>query len=147
MGSSGFEPGAVLDVLLVEDDPGDALMVAEALADSPVRLHVVRDGEEALAFLLRDAEHRDAPRPGLVLLDLNLPRLDGREMLCQVKAHDGLRSIPVVVLTGSQAEVDVLSSYTSHANAYLAKPSDAEEFAAVVRQVAGFFGTVACLPG
>lgn len=147
MGFSGFDPEVVLDVLLVEDDPGDALMVAEALTGSPVRLHTVRDGDEALAFLLRAGDHGDAPRPGLVLLDLNLPRLDGREVLARVKADEALRSIPVVVLTSSQAEADVTSSYNAHANAYLAKPLDAEGFAAVLRQVTGFFGTVVRLPG
>ncbi|MCE6995519.1 response regulator [Saccharothrix sp. S26] len=147
MGSSGFDHEAVLDVLLVEDDPGDALVVAEALADSPVRLHTVRDGDEALAFLLRVGDHGDAPRPGLVLLDLNLPRLDGREVLARVKADEALRSIPVVVLTSSQTETDVTASYSAHANAYLAKPLDVEDFAAVLRQVTGFFGSVVRLPG
>ncbi|MDQ2588426.1 response regulator [Saccharothrix yanglingensis] len=148
MGSSGFTHEAVLDVLLVEDDPADALMIAEALVDSPVRLHTARDGDEALAFLLRtDGHDDDAPKPGLVLLDLNLPRLDGREVLARIKADEALRSIPVVVLTSSQAEADVAASYNAHANAYIAKPLDAENFAAVIRQVAAFFGTVARLPG
>ncbi|MEU4769807.1 response regulator [Actinosynnema sp. NPDC023794] len=147
MGSSGFDHEAVLDVLLVEDDLGDALVVTEALADSPVRLHTVRDGDEALAFLLRTGDHGDAPRPGLVLLDLNLPRLDGREILAQVKADEALRSIPVVVLTSSQAETDVTASYSAHANAYITKPLDAEGLAAVMRQVSEFFGTVVRRPG
>ncbi|MCC8242681.1 response regulator [Saccharothrix luteola] len=147
MGSSGFDHEAVLDVLLVEDDLGDALVVAEALAGSPVRLHTVRDGDEALAFLLRAGDHGDAPRPGLVLLDLDLPRLDGREILAQVKASEALRSIPVVVLTSSQAEADVTASYSAHANAYVAKPLDAEGLAAVMRQVTEFFGTVVRRPG
>ncbi|MBY8853827.1 response regulator, partial [Saccharothrix sp. MB29] len=99
---------------LVEDDPADALMIAEALVDSPVRLHTARDGDEALAFLLRADDHDDhAPKPGLVLLDLNLPRLDGREVLVRIKADEALRSIPVVVLTSSQAEADVAASYNA----------------------------------
>ncbi|MFD0203354.1 MULTISPECIES: response regulator [Saccharothrix] len=147
MGSSAVDQDVVLDVLLVEDDAGDALMVAEALADSGVRLHTVRDGDRALAFLLRTGEHADAPRPALVLLDLNLPGLDGREVLTRVKTDETLRAIPVIVLTSSQAEADVLAGYTGHANAYVTKPSDAEAFATAVRQVGTFFGTVVKLPG
>ncbi len=143
--ASGLLP-SVLDVLLVEDDPGDTLMITEALADSPVLLHAVRDGDEALAFLLREGEHGDAPRPGLVLLDHNLPRVDGRQVLAPIKADEALRSIPVVVLTSSHAEADVAASYHGYANAYVAKPLTAEDFAAVVGQVGAFFTGVVKIP-
>jgi CheY-like chemotaxis protein len=137
-----------IEILLVEDDPGDVLMTREALDDSKVinNLHVVDNGEEAVAFLCRDGDHADAPRPDLVLLDLNLPRLDGREVLARVKADDDLRRIPVVVLTTSEAEEDVLRSYDLHANAYVTKPVDFEQFAKVIRQIDDFFITVVRLP-
>jgi len=138
----------VIDVLLVEDDPGDVLLIEEAFADNKVRnrLHVVSDGVEALAFLRREGEHADAPQPDLVLLDLNLPRKDGREVLAEVKGDDALRHIPVVVLTTSKAEEDVLRSYKLHANAYVTKPVDFERFIDVVRQIDEFFVTVVKLP-
>lgn len=142
MGSSAADQPAVVDVLLVEDDPGDALLVAEALADRPVRLHTVGDGDEALAFL-RAGER---PRPSLVLLDLNLPNLDGREVLAHIKNDEALRAIPVVVLTSSAAQADVLSSYACHANAYITKPLEAAAFATALRQVEAFFTTVVRLP-
>jgi CheY-like chemotaxis protein len=107
---------------------------------------VVPDGVEALAFLRREGEHADAPRPGLVLLDLNLPRKDGREVLQEVKADESLRSIPIVVLTTSQAEEDILRSYDLHANAYVAKPVDFERFIEVIRQIDDFFVSVVKLP-
>jgi len=147
--ASGSVPGApspALDVLLVEDDPGDALLVAEALSGSEIRLHTVRDGEEAVAFLLHADPFADAPRPGLVLLDLDLPVVDGREVLARVKADEDLRSIPVVVLTSSAAEADVVAGYTGRANAYVAKPLTADAFQDAVRRIGGFFGTVARLP-
>ncbi|GGU41480.1 response regulator [Lentzea flava] len=138
----------VIDVLLVEDDPGDALMTQEAFEHHKIRntLHVVKDGVEALAFLRREGEYADAPRPGLILLDLNLPRKDGREVLAEVKADAELRSIPVVVLTTSDAEEDILRSYSLHANAYVTKPVDFERFIEVVRQIDDFFVTVVKLP-
>ena len=137
-----------IEILLVEDDPGDVLMTREALEDSKVinNLHVVDNGEEAVAFLRQENGHGGAPRPDLVLLDLNLPRLDGREVLAQVKNDPDLRRIPVVVLTTSEAEEDVLRSYDLHANAYVTKPVDFESFAAVVRQVDDFFISVVRLP-
>jgi CheY-like chemotaxis protein len=137
-----------IHVLLVEDDPGDVLMTKEAFEHHKLRnqLHVVSDGVEALSFLRREGEHADAPRPGLVLLDLNLPRKDGREVLEEVKADESLRSIPVVVLTTSQAEEDILRSYNLHANAYVAKPVDFERFIDVIRQIDDFFVTVVKLP-
>ena len=141
-------PLNMIDVLLVEDDPGDALMTQEAFEHYKIRnkLHVVKDGVEALAFLRREGEFADAPRPGLILLDLNLPRKDGREVLAEVKADAELRSIPVVVLTTSDAEDDILRSYRLHANAYVTKPVDFERFIEVVRQIDDFFVTVVKLP-
>lgn len=137
-----------IHVLLVEDDPGDVLMTQEAFEHHKLRnqLHVVPDGVEALAFLRREGEHADAPRPGLVLLDLNLPRKDGREVLEEVKNDASLRSIPIVVLTTSQAEEDILRSYNLHANAYVAKPVDFERFIEVIRQIDDFFVSVVKLP-
>ncbi|WP_205697355.1 response regulator [Conexibacter sp. SYSU D00693] len=138
-----------IEVLLVEDDAGDVLLVQEAFEDHKVRnrLHHVSDGEEALRFLRREGDFADAPRPDLVLLDLNLPRKDGREVLREVKGDDELRSIPVVVLTTSEAEEDVLRSYDLHANAYVTKPVDFERFIEIVRKVDEFFVTVVKLPG
>ncbi|MGI8781214.1 MAG: response regulator [Solirubrobacteraceae bacterium] len=138
----------IVDVLLVEDDPGDVLLIEEAFADNKVhnRLHTVSDGVEALAFLRREGRYADAPQPDLVLLDLNLPRKDGREVLGEIKADEALRHIPVVVLTTSKAEEDVLRSYKLHANAYVTKPVDFERFIEVVRQIDEFFVTVVKLP-
>ncbi|MCM3921214.1 response regulator [Frankia sp. AiPs1] len=138
-----------VEVLLVEDDPGDVLMTREAFEDHKLRNHlnVVSDGVEALAYLRGEGEYAGAPRPDLILLDLNLPRRDGREVLREVKADERLRRIPVVVLTTSEAEEDVLRSYDLHANAYITKPVDFERFVAVVRHIDDFFVTVARLPG
>ena len=138
----------VIDVLLVEDDPGDALMTREAFEHHKIRnsLHVVADGVEALRFLRREEPYADAPRPGLILLDLNLPRKDGREVLAEVKADERLRTIPVVVLTTSEAEEDILRSYDLHANAYVTKPVDFDRFIEVIRQIDDFFVTVVKLP-
>jgi len=137
-----------IEVLLVEDDPGDVLLIREAFEDNKVanRLHVVADGVEALEFMRQRGEHAEAPRPDLVLLDLNLPRKDGRDVLVEVKGDDELRSIPVVVLTTSQAEEDVLRSYDLHANAYVTKPVDFDRFISVVRQIDQFFVSVVKLP-
>jgi CheY-like chemotaxis protein len=142
-------PLDIVDVLLVEDDDGDVLMTREAFEHHKIRnkLHVVRDGEEALQFLRREGEYADAPRPGLILLDLNLPRRDGREVLAELKADAELRVIPVVVLTTSEAEEDILRSYTLHANAYVSKPVDFDRFIDVIRQIDDFFVTVVKLPG
>jgi CheY-like chemotaxis protein len=139
---------AEIDVLLVEDDEGDVLMTREAFEHHKLRnqLHVVPDGVEAIAFLRREGKHEGAPRPGLILLDLNLPRKDGREVLEEIKSDETLRSIPVVVLTTSQAEEDILRSYNLHANAYVAKPVDFERFIDVIRQIDDFFVTVVKLP-
>ena len=137
-----------IEVLLVEDDPGDVLMIREAFEENKVRnhLHVVSDGEEAVDFVRRQGSYADAPRPDLVLLDLNLPRKDGREVLAEIKGDEELSSIPVVVLTTSEAEEDILRSYSLHANAYVTKPVDFERFIQVVRQIDEFFVTVVKLP-
>ncbi|WP_084517525.1 response regulator [Microtetraspora niveoalba] len=137
-----------IEVLLVEDDAGDVLLTREAFELNKVknRLHVVNDGEQAMAFLRREGEYADAPRPDMILLDLNLPRKDGREVLAEVKADPGLRSIPVVVLTTSEAEEDIVRSYHLHANAYVSKPVDFDQFIRVVRQIDDFFVTVVKLP-
>ncbi|WP_330274231.1 response regulator [Lentzea sp. NBC_00516] len=141
-------PLTVIDVLLVEDDPGDALMTQEAFEHHKIRnsLHIVKDGVEALEFLRREGQYENAPRPGLILLDLNLPRKDGREVLSEVKNDAELRSIPVVVLTTSEAEEDILRSYSLYANAYVTKPVDFDRFIEVVRQIDDFFVTVVKLP-
>jgi CheY-like chemotaxis protein len=142
------DDGEPIEVLLVEDDPGDVLMIREAFAENKLnnRLHVVSDGVEALDFLRRGDGHAGAPRPDLILLDLNLPRKDGREVLADVKSDPALRAIPVVVLTTSEAEEDILRSYDLHANAYVTKPVDFERFISVVRQIDHFFVTVVKLP-
>ena len=141
-------PLNVIDVLLVEDDPGDALMTQEAFEHHKIRnsLHIVKDGVEALEFLRREGQYENAPRPGLILLDLNLPRKDGREVLSEVKADAELRSIPVVVLTTSEAEEDILRSYSLSANAYVTTPVDFDRFIEDVRQIDDFFVTVVKLP-
>ena len=138
----------VIDVLLVEDDPGDVLMTREAFEHHRIsnQLHVVNDGEEALQFLRQTGEYAGAPRPGLILLDLNLPRRDGLEVLAELKEDPGLRVIPVVILTTSQADEDILRSYALHANAYVSKPVDFERFMDVIRQIDNFFITVVELP-
>jgi CheY-like chemotaxis protein len=136
--------GQAVDVLLVEDDPGDILMTREAFGHYKIRneLHVVTDGEQALQFLHRVGDYADAPRPGLILLDLNLPRRDGLEVLAELKADPELKVIPVVILTTSQAHEDILRSYALHANAYVSKPVDFERFMDVIRQIDNFFVTV-----
>ena len=138
----------IVDVLLVEDDPGDILMTREAFEHHKIqnKLHVVTDGEQALQFLNQTGEYADAPRPGLILLDLNLPRRSGHEVLAELKEDPGLRVIPVVILTTSQAEEDILRSYSLHANAYVSKPVDFERFMDVIRQIDSFFVTVMKLP-
>jgi CheY-like chemotaxis protein len=145
---STLDPYEPIDVLLVEDDAGDVLLIREAFEHNKVHntLVVVSDGVEAIDFLRRRGEHADAQRPDLILLDLNLPRKDGREVLAEVKGDPDLRSIPVVVLTTSKAEEDVLRSYDLHANAYVTKPVDFDRFIAVVRQIDEFFVSVVKLP-
>lgn len=143
--SQTLEP---IDVLLVEDDPGDTLMIREAFADNKVRntLSCVTDGVEAMEYLRRRGRYANARRPDLILLDLNLPRKDGREVLAEIKGDEQFGTIPVVVLTTSAAEEDVLRSYRLHANAYVTKPVDFDRFIEVVRQIDEFFVTVVKLP-
>ena len=137
-----------VDILLVEDNPGDARLAVEALKEGNVsnRLHVVPDGVEAMAFLRREGKYCDAPRPHVVLLDLNLPRKDGRQVLAEVKTDDLLKRIPVVVLTTSQAEQDITRSYDLHANCYITKPVDLDRFITVIRSIEDFWCTVVKLP-
>ena len=137
-----------VDVLLVEDDEGDILMTREAFEFHKIRnpLHVVTDGEQALQFVRRTGPFTDAPRPGLILLDVNLPRLSGLEVLAELKRDPELLLIPVVVLTTSQAEEDILRSYELHANAYVSKPVDFEHFIEAIRQIDDFFMTLVKLP-
>ena len=141
-------PVVPIEVLLVEDDPGDVLMTREAFEDYKVKnnLHVVSDGVEALSFLRGEGEYTGSLRPDLILLDLNLPLKDGREVLSEIKSDDKLRRIPVVVLTTSEAEEDVLRSYDLHANAYITKPVDFDRFVDVVRHIDDFFVSVVRLP-
>ena len=137
----------IVNVLLVEDDPGDVLMTREAFDEYlHNRLDVVTDGSDALAYLRHEAPYEDVPRPDLILLDLNLPRRDGREVLAEVKADESLRHIPVIVLTTSQAEEDVLRSYQLHANAYVTKPVDFDGFIEAIKQIDHFFVSVVQLP-
>jgi CheY-like chemotaxis protein len=137
-----------IEVLLVEDDPGDELMTREAFADHHVqnRLHVAHDGEEALDFLYRRGEHTDAPVVDLVLLDLNLPKYDGREVLERIRSDPDLTHMPVVILTTSSSHEDVLRSYKLHANAFVTKPVDVNQFISAVRQIDHFFLSVVRLP-
>jgi CheY-like chemotaxis protein len=141
-------PHTLLQVLLVEDSPTDVLMAKAALESAKLllNLHVVEDGEQALAFLRHEGMHANAPRPDLVLLDLNLPRKDGREVLAAVKADDQLKAIPVVVLTTSKAEGDILEAYGLHANCYITKPIDFGGFAEVIRLIEHFWFTVVISP-
>ncbi|WP_405580107.1 response regulator [Streptomyces sp. NBC_01190] len=138
-----------IEVLLVEDDAGDELMTREAFEDNKIRntLHVVRDGQEALNFLYRRGAHIDAVRPDLILLDLNLPKYDGRQVLERIKGDPELSAIPIVVLTTSSAEEDIVRSYKLHANAYVTKPVDLVQFIQAVRQIDEFFVSVVRLPG
>jgi CheY-like chemotaxis protein len=137
-----------VDVLLVEDDEGDVLMTREAFEFYKIRnpLHVVTDGEQALQFLRRTGPFADAPRPGLILLDVNLPRVNGLEVLAELKQDPQLLLIPVVMLTTSKAEEDILRSYKLHANAYVSKPVDFENFLAAIRQIDDFFLALVQLP-
>ena len=137
-----------IDVLLVEDDPGDELITREAFEHNKIKnnLHVAHDGEEGLDFLYRRGVYENAPTPDLILLDLNLPKYDGRQLLEKIKSDPELNHIPVVVLTTSSAEEDILRSYKLHANAYVTKPVDFAQFTAAIRQIDEFFVTVVKLP-
>jgi chemotaxis family two-component system response regulator Rcp1 len=140
--------GRPVEILLVEDNPGDVRLTIEGLKEGKVRnnLHVARDGVEAMAFLRREGEYASSVRPDLILLDLNLPRVDGREVLSTIKSDAGLRTIPVVVLTTSRAEQDVLRSYELQANCYITKPVDLEQFLTVVKSIENFWLTIVTLP-
>ena len=140
--------GIPVEILLVEDNPGDVRLAREGLSECKIRnnLHVVDDGVKAMAFLRRQDEYARVPRPDLVLLDLNLPRKDGREVLREVKEDEKLRTIPVVVLTTSKAEEDILKSYSLHANCYVTKPMGLEQFLDVVRSIEDFWFTIVKLP-
>jgi chemotaxis family two-component system response regulator Rcp1 len=144
IGSSG-QP---LEVLLVEDSPGDVRLTQEALKDAKVHinLRVVRDGIDAMAFLTREGEYATVPRPDLILLDLNLPRKDGREVLKEIKENPELKSIPVVVLTTSASEADILRSYLLHANCYITKPVNLDGFLTVVKSIDNFWLSIVKLP-
>ena len=139
---------APIQVLLVEDNPGDVELTVEALEESKllINLSVAGDGEQALRFLKRQGEYADAPLPDLILLDLNMPRMDGREVLAQIKQDEKLHRIPVVVLTTSEAEHDILLTYDLHANCYITKPVDFDQFTRVVQAIEGFWFTVVKLP-
>jgi len=141
-------PSRPIEVLLVEDNPGDVRLTREALKEGKVRnhLHVAADGVEALAFLRREGPHGDAPRPDLILLDLNLPRKSGREVLEEIKADPSLRLIPVVILSSSEAEQDILRAYDLHANCYVTKPVDLDRFITVVKSIEDFWFTIVKLP-
>jgi chemotaxis family two-component system response regulator Rcp1 len=137
-----------MEVLLVEDSPGDVRLMQEVFRDanSMIHLHVAIDGVEAMAFLRREGGYTDAPRPDLILLDLNLPRMDGREVLAQIKGDDNLKTIPAIILTTSDAEADILKSYQLRANCYLIKPVQLDAFESVVKSINEFWLTKAKLP-
>jgi chemotaxis family two-component system response regulator Rcp1 len=137
-----------LEVLLVEDSPGDVRLTKEAFrtANNSVRLHVATDGVDAMAFLNREGAYADAPRPDLTLLDLNMPKMDGREVLARIKSDDSLKTIPTVILTTSTADEDIVSSYRLHANCYFSKPVQLEDFESLVKTINDFWLTVAKLP-
>ena len=137
-----------LEVLLIEDSAGDVRLTQEAFRDAnmSIRLHVATDGVEAMAFLRREGPHRDAPRPDFILLDLNLPRMDGREVLAHIKGDEGLKTIPTVILTTSEAEADIVKSYQLQANCYLSKPVQLDAFERLVGSINDFWLTKVKLP-
>ncbi len=147
--STGLHAAALpIDVLLIEDSPGDVRLTREAFKDAKmhINLHVTADGAEAMAFLQREGKYADVPRPDLILLDLNLPKKDGREVLKEIKESEALMSIPVVILTTSASEADVHRSYRLHANSYITKPVDLEGFLRVVKSIDSFWLSVVTLP-
>ncbi|MGZ7067381.1 MAG: response regulator [Methanobacterium sp.] len=137
-----------VEILLVEDNEGDVGLIEEVFEDAKIRnnLHVTEDGEEAMLFLHKEGEFSDAPRPDMILLDLNLPKKDGREVLKEIKMDDDLKRIPVVVLTTSKAEKDILKSYDLHANSYITKPVDFDQFIKVIKSIEDFWLDVVKLP-
>lgn len=138
----------LIEILLVEDNPADVCLILEALKDRKLQNHisVVKDGVRAIAFLKHQGDYTDAPRPNLIILDLNLPKKNGREVLAEIKEDPVLKRIPVVVLTGSKAEEDVVSSYNLHANCYVSKPLDFESFIKIVKSIEDFWFTIVMLP-
>ncbi len=145
---SNHSNGRLVEILLVEDNPGDVRLTKEAMKEGKIRnnLSVASDGVEAMAFLRREGKYADAPRPDVVMLDLNLPKKDGRSVLKEIKEDPNLRRIPVVILTSSKADEDVLNSYDLHANCFVTKPGDLEQFIDVVRSVEGFWLQIVKLP-
>ncbi len=137
-----------IEILMVEDNPGDVRLTVEALKEGKVRnnLHTVQDGVEALAFLRQQGRYEQTPRPDLILLDLNLPKMNGREVLAEIKEDPDLKRIPVVILTVSKAEEDIIKSYNLHANCYITKPVNLDRFIEVVKSIEGFWLTVVMLP-
>ena len=138
----------LVEILLIEDNPGDARLTQEALKDGKVKnnLHIVYDGEEATDFLFKRNQHKNAPRPDLILLDLNLPKKNGQEVLAEIKADESLRSIPVIILTISKQEQDIIRSYNLHANCFLIKPIDLNQFFEVIKSIEDFWLTLVKLP-
>jgi len=137
-----------VEILLVEDNPGDVRLTLEAMKENKVyiNMHVVEDGERAMAFLRQQGQYADMPRPDLILLDLNLPKKDGRQVLAEIKSDPGLKRIPVVILTTSAAEEDILKTYDLHANCYVTKPVDLDQFIKVVRSIEEFWLSIVKLP-
>jgi len=144
----GEESHKSIEILLVEDNPGDIRLTKEAFKIGKINnnMHVTMDGEEAMDFLNRRGSHTDAPRPDIILLDLNLPKKDGREVLKEIKSDENLKSIPVVILTTSSSEEDILRTYDLHANCYITKPVDLDKFLAIVQMIEDFWLTVVKLP-
>ena len=138
----------IIDILIVEDNPGDARLAQEALKESKIKnqLHIVNDGMEATDFLFKRNNYKDAPSPDLIILDLNLPKKDGREVLAEIKADENLKRIPVVILTISKAEEDIMKSYDLHANCFITKPLDLNKFLEVVKSIEDFWLTIVKLP-
>ena len=137
-----------IDILVVEDNPGDARLIKEVLNEQKIfnSLFIVTDGVEAMNFLLNKGKYQDSPRPDLIILDLNLPKKDGREVLADIKADDNLKRIPVVIMTISQAEADILKSYNLHANCYISKPIDLDQFVKVIKSIEDFWFSIVKLP-
>lgn len=141
-------PARPIEILLVEDNPGDIILTKEAFAEAKIKnnIHIARDGEEALLYLNKHNGYEKAVKPDLILLDLNLPKVDGREVLDNIKSDEGLCHIPVVVLTSSESEQDILETYELHANSYVVKPINLEQFVSVINAIENFWFTVVTLP-
>lgn len=142
------KPGKPVDILLVEDNPGDVRLIQEAMKDSKIynSVYVVKDGQEALDFLYKNGEYKDSPKPDLILLDLNLPKVNGQEVLERIKSDAVLRKIPIIILTTSKADEDVLMSYALHANCFITKPADFDQFIQVINMIQNFWLSIVKLP-